>query len=73
MVRPGVNPSDGRSFPRGGENLKAFPEGRGIVSVAGLNESFPENASAVTIVGEARKFLVSALPSFRDLKFLWID
>lgn len=37
-------------------------------SVMGLNESFPENAIAVTIVGEARKFIVSRLPSLRDLK-----
>ena len=35
----------------------------------GLKESLPENAMAVTIVGEARKFIVSLLPSFRDLKF----
>ena len=69
-MRPGVKPSDGRSCPRGGENLKLLPEGRGIESVTGLNESLPENAIAVTIVGEARKFLVRALPSFRDLKFL---
>lgn len=70
MVRPGVNPSDGRSCPRGGVNLKLSPEGRGIESVTGLKESFPEKAIAVTMVGEARKFLVRALPSFRDLKFL---
>jgi hypothetical protein len=36
----------------------------------GLKESFPENAMAVTIVGEARKFIVRLLPSFRDLKLL---
>ena len=36
----------------------------------GLKDSFPENAIAVTIVGEARKFIVRLLPSFRDLKLL---
>jgi hypothetical protein len=36
----------------------------------GLKESFPENAMAVTIVGEARKFIVRLLPSLRDLKLL---
>jgi hypothetical protein len=36
----------------------------------GLNESFPENAMAVTVVGDARKFIVRALPSLRDLKLL---
>jgi polyferredoxin len=34
-----------------------------------LNDSFPENAMAVTIVGEARKFMVRRFPSLRDLKF----
>ena len=37
-------------------------------SVIGLKESFPEKAIAVTIVGDARKFIVSLLPSLRDLK-----
>ena len=46
------------------------PEGSFNESVTGLKESFPENAMAVTIVGEARKFIVRLLPSLRDLKFL---
>lgn len=41
-----------------------------MVSVIGLKESLPENDMAVTTVGEARKFIVSRLPSLRDLKFL---
>ena len=39
-------------------------------SVIGLKESFPEKAIAVTTVGDARKFIVCRLPSFRALKFL---
>jgi hypothetical protein len=50
--------------------LKGSPEGNVNESVMGLKESFPENAIAVTIVGEARKFIVRLLPSFRDLKLL---
>lgn len=49
--------------------MNSSPEGRGIESVIGLNESFPEKDIAVTIVGEARKFIVRRFPSFRDLKF----
>ena len=49
--------------------MKDWPLGRGMESVIGLKESFPEKAIAVTIVGAARKFIVSLLPSFRDLKF----
>ena len=41
-----------------------------MLSVIGLNDSLPENAIAVTMVGDARKFIVSPFPSFRDLKFL---
>jgi hypothetical protein len=63
---------DGRSSPDGGENLKDSPVGSISVSVTGLNESFPENAIAVTIVGEAKKFIVSRLPSLRALKLLII-
>ena len=36
----------------------------------GLNDSFPENAMAVTMVGDARKFMVFLFPSLRDRKFL---
>lgn len=46
------------------------PEGRIIESVIGLNDSFPENNMAVTIVGDARKFIVERFPSFLALKFL---
>ena len=45
------------------------PEGNVRESTSGLKESFPENAMAVTIVGDARKFMVLLLPSFLDLKF----
>lgn len=65
-----MNPADGRSCPLGGENLNDSPEERGMLSVIGLKESFPENAIAVTMVGDARKFIVRRLPSLRDLKFL---
>jgi hypothetical protein len=51
-------------------NLNDSPEGSFNESVTGLKESFPENAMAVTIVGEARKFIVRLLPSLRDLKLL---
>ena len=50
--------------------MKFSPEGRRSESVMGLNDNFPEKAMAVTIVGEARKFIVSLFPSFLDLKFL---
>ena len=46
------------------------PEGNGMESTAGLNDSLPEKDIAVTMVGDERKFIVWALPSFRDLKFL---
>jgi hypothetical protein len=38
--------------------------------VIGLKESLPENAIAVTVVGDARKFIVRRLPSLRALKLL---
>lgn len=50
--------------------MNGAPEGRVMESVTGLKESFPENAMAVTTVGDARKFMVLRLPSLRDLKFL---
>lgn len=67
---PCVKPSVGKSCPAGGANLNCLPEGRIKASVIGLNDSFPENAIAVTMVGEARKFMVNLFPSLRDLKFL---
>lgn len=51
--------------------MNISPDGRGIESVIGLKDSLPENAIAVTIVGEARKFIVLLLPSLRDLKLLF--
>ena len=69
-MSPGVNPLEGKSCPVGGENLNSLPPGSVKESVIGLKESFPENDIAVTIVGEARKFIVCRLPSLRDLKFL---
>ena len=48
--------------------MKRSPEGSVIESVKGLKESLPENAMAVTIVGDARKFIVLLFPSFLDLK-----
>ena len=50
--------------------MKGSPEGSVKESVVGLKDNLPENAIAVTTVGEARKFIVRRLPSFRDLKFL---
>ena len=65
-----MKPAEGMSCPDGGENLKVLPFSRGRLSVMGLNESLPENARAVTICGDARKFIVRWLPSLRALKFL---
>ena len=62
----------GRSWPLGGSNLKDSPLESRIESSTGLNVSFPEKDMAVTIVGEARKFMVVGFPSLRDLKFLQI-
>lgn len=67
-MSPAAKPDGGRSNPTGGVNRNDFPDGKGIESVAGLKDNFPENAMAVTTVGEARKFIVSRLPSFLDLK-----
>lgn len=44
------------------------PVGVEIESVTGLKFKDPENAIAVTISGEARKFIVRRLPSFLALK-----
>ncbi len=61
-------PEGGKRSPEGGENLKGWPEGVGMVSVIGLKLSEPEKAIAVTSSGEARKFMVRKLPSLRALK-----
>jgi len=37
-------------------------------STIGLKDNLPENVIAVTIVGDAKKFMVLAFPSFLDLK-----
>lgn len=50
--------------------MNSSPEDSLIESVVGLNDSFPENIMAVTIVGDARKFIVERFPSFLALKFL---
>lgn len=57
-MSPGVKPVEGRSWPEGGENLKRLPESSVNESVIGLNDKLPENAIAVTTVGDARKFMV---------------
>jgi hypothetical protein len=44
-----------------------------MLSVKGLKVVVPANAIAVTISGEARKFIVSGLPSFRPRKFRLYD
>lgn len=49
--------------------MKGLPSESRRESFVGSKESFPENAIAVTISGEARKFMVSRLPSLRALKF----
>jgi hypothetical protein len=64
-----MKPFVGRSWPDGAANLNFSPEGRVKESMRGLKDSFPEKAIAVTMVGEARKFIVLLLPSFLDLKF----
>ena len=68
---PSIKPSAGKVSPFGGLNLKTLPPGVMSSSFVGLNESFPLNAMAVTIVGEERKFMVFLLPSLRALKFLY--
>jgi hypothetical protein len=54
----------GRRSPEGALNLKG-PLGVSIESVMGLKLRSPEKAMAVTISGEARKFIVLRLPSLR--------
>ena len=65
---PGVYPRGGSRSPDGGANLNG-PEGVWIESVTGLKLRSPENAMAVTISGDAKKFIVLRLPSFLALKF----
>lgn len=65
---PGVNPSLGSILPLGGSNLNDLPSTPISESVIGLNERFPEKAMAVTISGDARKFIVLLLASLRPLK-----
>jgi len=63
-VRPDEKPSVGSSEPSGGENLKEVPDGVTRVSCVGLKSIRPEYTIAVTNSGDARKFIVSGLPSF---------
>ena len=65
---PWAKPANGRPSPEGGENWNGLPEGVGRVSVSGLKVVLPAYDIAVTISGEARKFIVDGLPSFRPLK-----
>lgn len=66
---PSAKPAEGRSEPLGGENLNGSPEGVVMLSVMGLNVVDPEYVMAVMSSGEARKFIVARLPSFRPGKF----
>lgn len=66
---PSAKPADGRVEPFGGENLNGFPDGVGRESVMGLKVVEPEYVIAVMSSGEARKFMVERLPSFRPGKF----
>lgn len=65
---PAVNPVEGNLSPDGGSNLNGLPSAPINESVIGLKLSLPENAMAVTISGEARKFIVCLLASLRPLK-----
>lgn len=67
---PGMKPSLGNISPFGGENLNGFPSGPIRVSTMGLKERSPAKVIAVTISGDARKFIVLLFPSFRPLKLL---
>lgn len=67
---PGVKPSAGNMVPAGASNLKGFPSAPINESRIGLNDSSPAKDIAVTISGEARKFIVLLFPSLRLLKFL---
>ena len=67
---PGVNPSEGNMLPSGGANRNGLPSEPMSESFIGLNDNSPENAMAVTISGDARKFIVLLFPSLRLLKFL---
>ena len=57
-------------LPLGGANWNGVPSEPISVSFVGLNDNSPENAIAVTISGDARKFIVLVFPSLRLLKFL---
>lgn len=70
---PSSNPERGSSAPEGAEKRNSEPDGVLMLSVNGLKVVVPANAIAVTISGEARKFIVSGLPSFRPRKFRLYD
>ena len=65
---PVSKPEAGSSAPVGGEKRKGAPDGVVIVSVRGLNVVLPAYDMAVTISGDARKFMVSGFPSLRPRK-----
>ena len=66
---PTSKPDAGSSAPLGAEKRNSAPDGVVMLSVKGLKLVEPAYDMAVTISGEARKFMVSGLPSFRPRKF----
>src|SRR5688500_9276348 len=69
-----ANPFDVTSVANcGGSSLNFVPSFTSIISVRGLNDSFPARANAITISGLAMKFIVSLFPSFLPGKFLLYD
>src|SRR5277367_2113226 len=65
---PSAKPLVGSSAPWGGEKRKLSPDGVVMLSVRGLNVVLPAYDMAVTISGDARKFIVSGFPSLRPRK-----
>lgn len=70
---PSSKPERGSSAPEGGEKRNSAPEGVVRLSVRGLKVVLPAYDIAVTISGDARKFMVSGLPSFRPRKLRLYD
>jgi len=65
---PDVNPAEGSSSPRGASNLKGLPLASVKLSISGLKPKSPAKAIAVTISGEARKFMVFELAIVASLE-----
>ena len=65
---PSSKPEAGSSAPVGGEKRNTWPVGVVMLSVKGLKDVLPAYDIAVTISGDARKFMVSGLPSLRPRK-----